>query len=65
MDITSIILENLRTWIIYSLLGSTKLVMLRNASVGNVSENGRVGNSEQVGLFFPRNTESSSKNCQN
>ena len=44
----SILLEDLRTRLVYSLLNSTELVTLKNAGVGDVNKNGNSG-----GLFLP------------
>lgn len=53
MDMTSIISENQRTRMC-SLLDGTQLFKLRNAGVGDVIDNGRIGNSGV--LFLPGNT---------
>lgn len=54
MDMTSIISENQRTRIMCCPFDSTRLFKLRNAGVGDVIENGRVGNSGVQ--FLSRNT---------
>ena len=52
MDMASIISESQRTRIVLS--DSTQLFKLRNTGIGDVTENGRIGNSRV--LFLPRNT---------